>query len=154
MTTDMTRTETDQMTDTTPRLTPEYAERQARLVAELRDGGHKQIKGQLAKEGGYCCLGVATLVHDRDEDAPDAGVFRWGGYAALDFEVRDYFGFATDAGTTSVVDELGYLTPLSDLNDSYELTFSEIADLIAEGVVLTRDEYAAVGERKVLGRIA
>lgn len=123
---------------TEPRLTREQQARQDALVAALRSGEYKQIRGRLANADGFCCLGVGMDLAAQEIHLPSREV--WGHRGKMYDQARHLYGFATHDGMTSVVGEHGYLLSLDTLNDGYELTFAEIADLIEEGVVLTPNE--------------
>lgn len=123
------------------RYTPEEQKiNRAKLVAALRSGEYKQIKGQLKSGDGFCCLGVACDIFDptkwRDEDGKldrelkmyvtdndyKAGTF-------LPEEVRQFYGFhLAEGGFRST--EFGDSTALWKLNDSFNYTFEQIADVI------------------------
>ncbi len=115
-------------------------------LTALRSGEFAQAKGQLAVraaslgETGYCCLGVACVVAAADDPALAVAV-----KSDLPHEVllptyiADWLGLK--ATTTDVVSPRtkydGELVPLTTLNDEYDLSFAEIADLIeTEGLYL------------------
>ena len=63
------------------------------LIEALRNGGHRQVTGQLhnVTDGvdGYCCLGVACEVYLKHNPNPDAVITHSNG-------TRAYFGKTTD----------------------------------------------------------
>lgn len=101
---------------------------QQRWVDELRNGGHKQGKGRLAGAAynikrelvgwEYCCLGVAAC------KVAGASEEEFGGLETMhDVGAFDDFTRALGLGQSEQDD-------LADLNDRYNLTFGEIADVI------------------------
>lgn len=93
-------------------------------VKALRSGKYKQTTGRLAREGAYCCLGVAC------ELAVKAGVIQ-------DFEPSDgelpeqvalWLGLGRRDGTYEP--EEGGLTDLGIQNDQEKKTFKQIAKII------------------------
>ncbi len=93
----------------------------AEWVAALRSGDYSQATGQLARNGEYCCLGVACSV------AVQANVIGWfsGDYGDLSTypQVQEFFGLASGAATyggRSLIDD----------NDDARKSFAEIADII------------------------
>lgn len=103
----------------------------ARWLAALRSGEHSQVKGQLHRLGeGYCCLGVLCEVAIKE---------------GLNLRVEDLDGdrhYDGKSGTLpgSVVEWAGIIdnnpkvagNQLSEWNDQYEKSFTEIADLVEE----------------------
>jgi hypothetical protein len=89
-------------------------------VAALRSGEFVQGIGCLNMDNKLCCLGVACEVYRKHK--PDFEYTGQSGY--LPGEVRDALGLASDNGSSYDEDTL------VSLNDSKNLTFHEIADVI------------------------
>lgn len=132
------------------------ADVKAQWLAALRSGEYEQTDGYLHNDNGYCCLGVLcdlavknkvipeptadpdnysadTRIYgagdeERAELPPEA-VTEWAGFG------RDDWGVAIHNPAVTVTDEdfdSDQLTVLSELNDTYGWSFSQIADVIEE----------------------
>lgn len=112
----------------------QQAEARALWVEALRSGEYEQTKERLKRGNSFCCLGVACEV------AVAEGVVETydGSRTGLPPAVQAWLGVDHE-GTTSVTSpKLGGREFLTSLNDTWNLTFAEIADLIEEGVVITQ----------------
>lgn len=97
-------------------------------IDALRSGEYKQIKSQLGKDGvGYCCLGVACEVAIQNGLAIERTVNSRGdidfdeGGCELTSTVMEWYGFDNECVELEDKTAMG-------LNDTYEYTFSQIAD--------------------------
>jgi hypothetical protein len=93
------------------KLDPEF---KAKWVAALRSGEYKQGFCLLHSRGRYCCLGVAAVLNGWD--------LKGEGYKFLPAIVN--YGEEFDLHGSKLV----------TMNDTYENTFSEIADYIEENL--------------------
>ena len=126
-------------------------EMEQKLVAALRSGKYTQTDGQLRKSdtNQYCCLGVACDISGLGQwDDKDADVFvttedddRYTSEAVLPPKVLKALGWSSDSGILTVKGRDSLPPTLTELNDEYGVTFAQIADLIAAGLVETRAEY-------------
>lgn len=109
------------------------------LVARLRSGHVKQIRGRLADQfGGRCCLGVACdigveygVIAPPQRVAFNTGLLAYGkncDAGTLPEEVQAFFGFSSRAG--AYTDAAGIERALLEDNDGRGLTFPQIADII------------------------
>jgi hypothetical protein len=89
-------------------------------VSALRSGEFKQARGALRGKDGYCCLGVACVVAERDGVSLEAD---WDDMGYLLENVQAWLGLRTKSGALFVGDSL------ARLNDSGQ-SFVEIADVI------------------------
>lgn len=110
-------------------------------VKDLRSGAFPQGVGRLRSEAGYCCLGVACETYRRVtgkgewktyDNVPSSMnmYFNAGESSAGDVlpqEVREWLGFKQ---ANPMFDVHGELTRASMMNDSLQMTFAEIADVI------------------------
>lgn len=110
-------------------------EPQKRWVAALRGGEFKQCRGQLSKNGGYCCLGVVCEIF-REELSLEKHELTFGdgysyneSYQYLPCKVKEYLALNTTEGYFRKKDGKGEY--LSNLNDD-GASFEEIADIIEE----------------------
>lgn len=103
-------------------------------LAALRSGEYDQRYWQLRFGGEYCCLGVLCDLHAKETGS------EWGSLAddddsyldstgSLPAEVITWSGLE-DADPEIGEDEYAHPTTASDWNDSFQKTFTEIADLI------------------------
>lgn len=126
-------------------LTQSQKDWNVKLIEALRSGKYGQVQGRLHRntpeETGYCCLGVACELSGLGsyepfpalcEDCPPALVFALPGSNPRESsglypprEVRELFGFATQAGHTIGPEWENMAT----LNDNGR-TFAEIADML------------------------
>jgi hypothetical protein len=111
----------------TKKLTPRQL-----WVKALRSGKYSQGRDSLQTEGGYCCLGVACVVAEKEgisvrRYGPLVGCGEGikGNSLASQEAVKVWLGMRTGVGAMHT---LGYRS-LSDLNDT-GTTFKDIADLI------------------------
>lgn len=116
-------------------------ERVRAWVAALRSGVYEQTRGELRDKNGFCCLGVACDIYNRETgkgswcQRPDGVVDFIDGAAErsvgiLTDEVRRWFGLRAcngSYGIAALTHNRGYA--LSDLNDG-GASFGEIADII------------------------
>lgn len=108
----------------TVKLTPN----QQAWVDALRSGKYKQTKGALQKGNSYCCLGVACDVAEKH------GVYIHtscgeieGGSLSGQSNVRDWLQIRHSFG--AVYSDISNET-LTRMNDTFDKSFSEIADFI------------------------
>jgi hypothetical protein len=108
----------------------------AQWVEALRSGEYEQARGRLRNGDGYCCLGVLTDrgvkagVCSEHADKLDEGVFRYGFHRSMGVlpdEIMDWAGLDS---CSPVVTYQNVKHSLDELNDTYRLPFTEIADLI------------------------
>lgn len=93
----------------------------AKWVEALRSGEHKQCKNALHADGGYCCLGVLTVVAGYQIDTRRDRVLRPGNNPD-DTSSNEGYRALADFGLTDRI-------PLINMNDEGK-SFSEIADFI------------------------
>ena len=117
----------------------EQKEHREDLVYALRSGKYNQGRRALLYKDNYCCLGVACDISGLGEWVKDentdiisnvAYVVREDGSEStvqLPGPVSDYFGI-DDNG--NYFNEEGAIASLISKNDTYDLTFEEIADII------------------------
>lgn len=118
-------------------------ERKAEWTAALRSGEYKQTNGFLHRRGGFCCLGVACDLWNKE-----TGKGEWKPFSdCRDFVIQDeryaledrYSAFPPNEVTNwlGVPYTEGYRPPsfltLANMNDSGK-TFLEIADWIEENL--------------------
>jgi hypothetical protein len=105
----------------------------------LRSGEYKQTRGALKNQHGYCCLGVACdialkngveIVVTESHSVGDIPGFTFynGHSVGLPDVVRDFFGLRDRYGKFEESDIS--VQDLANLNDSRNLTFEQIADVI------------------------
>lgn len=132
-----------------PDITPEQFEHVRKWIAALRSGRYQQGRNALRRRTGegvaYCCLGVACDLYDSTKW--DNEVYCLGSdYVMLPPEaVRAFFGLKAASGHFTFVSDkpvdpskfvyeplIGPVwgTSLDRLNDSAELSFEQIADVI------------------------
>lgn len=87
-----------------------------RWVEALRSGRYQQGRGYLRKDGKYCCLGVLCDVVDSTGWDGDTFNER---FSLLPYELKQRLNISN-----AVEDKL------TDMNDSGDYTFNEIADWI------------------------
>jgi hypothetical protein len=114
-------------------------------VDALRSGKYEQGRNYLAKDGQYCCLGVACEVSIAN-GLNLRVILQAGGTKAYDssdttlpLSVVHWLG--VDKSSPSVTMEHGYSRELAQLNDAGE-TFQVIADLIEREWLTEEDEAA------------
>ena len=121
------------------------AEYKAKWVAALRSGDYEQGRGQLNRDGKFCCLGVLS---DIVKDELNAVWVEWGnGYAyhapavseqeaaVLPISVINLVGMPNPSGTLpsgyrARYDVRQLSIGLTALNDDEGLTFDQIADVV------------------------
>ena len=107
------------------------------LVDALRSGKYKQTFGRLRKNDCYCVMGVACNVSQvvnwvNCHSGVMSEFYRYDDCAAtLPRSVLKYYGFNIDRSIIPVMKD-GKEKSIASLNDSDELPFSELADLIEE----------------------
>lgn len=110
------------------------------LVDALRSGEFRQTKGQLARNGSYCCLGVACVVAQRHglntlrDWTDESGTVFFGtdldepAHELLPDSVKNWYGFSfNDPEVDRDDDERDGLTTAVDFNDAGK-NFNWIAD--------------------------
>ncbi len=93
-------------------------------VDALRSGKYDQCKGSLKGEKGYCCLGVLTDLYLKEKNLDWIEYQNWGTLPSL---VTHWAGL--DYNNPSI--GISYAT---ELNDDFNKTFDEIADLIEKNL--------------------
>ena len=108
----------------------------AKWLEALRSGYYEQGKGRLRTETGFCCLGVlCDLYAEEHKDVHWNASYVEGDYTFLGREgtlpqkVADWAGLK---GPIPIVSCDNEPSELAELNDSLELSFDEIADVIEE----------------------
>lgn len=113
-------------------------------IAALRSGKYAQAQHALRNENGFCCLGVACDIYDptrwdkermyldHDIDLPPEVNEEYG----FPLEDADYAFEVSEAEFTKITglpaeQDMSPLTLIS-LNDTYGLTFDQIADVMEE----------------------
>lgn len=118
-------------------------------IEALESGEFKQTIGQLESNGGYCCLGVAVVVAQRAGVEAGDNWAPMGSWADLP-TVREFYGIdinSTGSCQPTVALHGDHRTRVfcSEVNDSWRLTFPQIAALLrAEYHLEGSDEQAAV----------
>lgn len=114
------------------------------LVDALRSGEFRQARQALRRDGGYCCLGVATEIALRNglEISDDEGYgFPWNqNHQIMCTPVAQWYGLGQNPllrGTTA--SGKPYATEATSWNDDDNATFLEIADAF-ERTYLQADE--------------
>lgn len=102
-------------------------------VAALRSGEYQQARGQLKKEHGYCCLGVACEISKLGKWTNDReGYYQpkigSGDNVMLPEAVKEWLGMKTGSGTIIPYGH-NFTKSLATENDNGK-SFNEIADLI------------------------
>lgn len=132
-------------------------EGERKLVAALRSGNYAQGRYTLRQhagggvgEGGYrdsfCCLGVACDAFD--PTLWTGTMYQFGSEALTSMppkQVQDWLGWRTVGGRLKFSARDGYVYTLDGLNDD-GFSFSQIADIIAAGLVESAAERAAALE--------
>lgn len=108
-------------------------------VAALRSGEFKQADGALYTSRGYCCLGVACELAERDGVLmaktmdPEGGCTIWDGEgASLPLAVQKWLGVTSDDPKVKIRDRAGEPYSLAEMNDSGIYNFEDIAKAIEE----------------------
>ena len=118
----------------------------AKWVADLRSGKFPQTDNILRSPVGYCCLGVLCDLYSRETGVPweqNAHVefSMHGGHSVLPYEVRQWADLPHEHGAYVAVSKrydegeetTVYSTPsLTELNDTWNYDFKQIADVIEE----------------------
>jgi hypothetical protein len=98
------------------------------VIKALRSGEYTQTKEMLQDEQGYCCLGVMCAVYEKETgftlDRRNTDACIYGGELNDQEGVQEWVGLKYGDGTSM------NNPTLTDLNDSNDYTFSEIADFI------------------------
>lgn len=95
----------------------------------LRSGEYKQGKGNLEKDGAFCCLGVLCKLSGIERKDWGNGTISYGGDTAGAREAaREWIGLSTESGNFE--DAEGNPNDLIGLNDTQGWTFQQIAELI------------------------
>lgn len=108
-------------------------------VEALRSGNYKKTVGQLSNEYGYCCLGVACDLYEKEtgdelpksEDGDYDDVYLYGDFSC----VKEWLGLRNGDGSYGDDDSL------AKYNDGGK-TFNQIADIIesqTEGLFIKGD---------------
>lgn len=102
----------------------------------LRSGFYDQDRGRLRTEAGFCCLGVlCDLYAEEHKDVHWTTSYVEGEYTFLGREgtlPQPVVYWADLKSSTPLVSYENDTYELAELNDSLELTFDEIADVIEE----------------------
>lgn len=113
-------------------MTQELGPNQKAWIAALRSGKYKQGQNWLNNDGKLCCLGVACEVMGMPSEPANTGggVTQYGDYAATETappETVHYFGLWDGNGGP----RMGIKAfALSELNDSKDYTFEQIAGVL------------------------
>lgn len=104
-------------------------------TAALRSGDYVQGKRFLHKKDEFCCLGVLCELAVKEGVIPppvqEEDYYLYDGRTGrLPWPVRDWAGLSSDAGGYHKEGELQNSTYLTRDNDSYNLNFNQIADII------------------------
>lgn len=109
-------------------------------VEALRSGDYLQVRGKLVKPGEdgepdrFCCLGVACELAVKAEVTERQDFYYGDSHSGtLPFEVMNWLGLRSDVGTFNQDVEFSpgwRIRRLSDLNDTAEWNFQQIADFI------------------------
>lgn len=105
------------------KLPPEL---KAKWLEALRSGQHKQAKGELFRDKGYCCLGVLSLVQGRLTYVGDRARDGDANGSAIELDPTNPVAFVGEHG---VIDTDSAKRGLASLND-HGATFAELADVI------------------------
>lgn len=95
-------------------------------VKALRSGEYNQCTSQLQDHKGYCCLGVACAVYEKEtgnELYKENGQYNSGNLTDSYQEVKKWLGLNTSIGSYKGGN-------LAALNDIENYTFKQIADVI------------------------
>lgn len=130
-------------------MTQQLGTKQKQWIHELREGGWKQTVHALEDEGCYCCLGVGCLAVEsestkviREFDDEIAGT-------GLDDQLMVLAAIGLHDGAGSAYGPTGRLLELDkvvtqlsghladsptciEMNDDYDLSFNQIADILTE----------------------
>ena len=117
-------------------------ERRQLLVDALKSGKYKQDRVRLQSDIGYCCLGVACRVAEKQGVNVNLDKFGLleGGNLQNQEAVKNYFGFSCINGQFLMPN--GVTESLVMINDVDESSFKEIAKVIAsepEGMFIAED---------------
>ena len=107
----------------------------ARWVAALRSGVYAQTKEKLRSGDGYCCLGVLCDLHANETNTPwtpdgFSFMYKWANLV-LPSDVRKWAGLTLNDPTVKVN---GKQESLSNMNDTHQKSFDDIADAIEKGL--------------------
>lgn len=114
-------------------------ERQLDWIARLRSGRYKQGIGYLREKGKFCCLGVGCDVladeglGEWSKGDIDAFVYSGSGDASMErlpSGVPELFDLSDQEGELPFRDRCGQRVYLTFMNDVYDCTFDQIADVI------------------------
>jgi len=108
-----------------------------RWTAALRSGKYSQVKGQLIKDGGFCCLGVLCDLHSIETGRPWIGSAYLGVAHSLPEMVLRWAGLKPNEPNVHVMNKpVNYVdleeTTLITLNDEDGWDFDQIANIIEE----------------------
>ena len=105
-------------------------ENQEKWVEALRSGDYEQTQGCLQDSKGYCCLGVACVVYEKETGwklPRNTDGFYSGIHLGLSFsKVRRWLGLNGNEAPVNDPD----IECLTGLNDEKEYTFEQIAEVI------------------------
>lgn len=104
-------------------------------VDALRYEGFKQTTCRLQDENGYCCLGVACVVYEREtgDELPknEIGCYFENVLCGHFISVQNWLNLSSDMGGFANMElEEGITGNLTDLNDFFRFDFPDIADII------------------------
>ena len=107
-------------------------------VEALRSGKYSQCEGTLQNVEGYCCLGVACDVYEKEAEVKlprnKHGFYELDTLSGGFKVVRDWLGLVDSEGGMPPFkgqkDQRYIYTTLTKLNDHARMSFNEIADVI------------------------
>jgi hypothetical protein len=105
-------------------------------IAALRSGEYTQAKEVLKNESGFCCLGVLCDLYSKEKNIPwkpgGIGLSIEDCYFSLPAKVIEWAGFKNKKPIPIVTLPDGRFEGLSELNDTFNFSFNQIADLIEQ----------------------
>jgi len=110
----------------------EYKRRRKLLTDALRSGDYNQGFGALETKAGFCCLGVACVVAEKNGVKVNrvSGIQTLEGNTFLSQKnVIDWYGFRSFSAKFTLAGDTSELS-LINLNDVYKFSFDQIADII------------------------
>ena len=111
-------------------------------ITALTGGKYKQAKNFLQTEDGFCCLGVLCDLYSEETKIPwacnpDGARTYLYAHDVLPPEVKGWAGLDSinpRINDTNTTNDSNIATTLAALNDDWELSFSQIADLIQKNL--------------------
>ena len=109
-----------------------------RWVDALLSGDYTQGKGRLQRDGSFCCMGVLCDLYSKETGTPwvlsEGSLSIHGASGCLPLQVRVWgaLDWVTVGRNPGLVTRNGKLEPMSYLNDSEGMSFSELGLLIQE----------------------